>query len=133
MRVPRHPHLPGSVIAQAGLPAELADALEDTSSDAGIRQETGEALALTGKDAGTPIIQFQLPAGVAFFGPVISRLPTEAEAVALWDTMPGLASFPGFAEPKRSVRERATWQLRCEPGQAGAGEDWNVGSRRAPE
>ncbi len=130
MRVPRHPHFPGPVIAQAGLPAELADALEDTSSDAGIRQETGEALALTGKDAGTPIIQFQLPAGVAFFGPVISRLPTEAEAVALWDTMPGLASRRAQAQRARAT---ATWQLRCEPGQAGAGEDWNAGSRRAPE
>jgi hypothetical protein len=56
--------------------------LEDTSSDAGIRQETGEALALPGKDAGTTIIQFQPPAGVASFGPVISRLPAEAGAGA---------------------------------------------------
>jgi hypothetical protein len=120
------------VLAQAGLPAELADALEDASLDAGIRSETDEALALTGKDVGTPIIHFQPPAGVAFFGPVISRLPSEAEAVPLWDNVLGLASFPGFAELKRSLRERP--QLRSfgvEPGQVGAQEDWHAGSRRA--
>ncbi len=113
-------------------PAELADALDDAGFDAEIRQETDEALALTGKDVGTPIIWFQPPVGVAFFGPVISRLPTEAEAVPLWDNVLGLASFPGFAELKRSLRERP--QLRSfgmEPGQVGVQEDWHGGSRRA--
>ena len=96
-----------------------------------IRRETDEALALTGKDVGTPIIQFQPPAGVAFFGPVISRLPSETEAGPLWDNVLGLASFPGFAELKRSLRERP--QLRSfgvEPGQVGVQEDWHGGSRR---
>jgi hypothetical protein len=119
------------ILAQAGLPAGLAGALDDTSFDAGIRRETDVALALTGKDVGTPIIHFRPPAGVAFFGPVISRLPSEAEAVPLWDNVVGLASFPGFAELKRSLRERP--QLRSfgvEPGQAGAQEDWHAGSRR---
>ena len=119
------------VLAAAGLPAELADALEDASLDAVIRQETDEALALTGKDVGTPIIQFRPPDGVAFFGPVISRLPAEAEAVPLWEHVLGLASFPGFAEIKRSLRERP--QLRSfgvEPGQIGTQEDWHGGSRR---
>jgi hypothetical protein len=48
---------------------------------------------------------------------VVRGLPSEAEAVPLWDNVLGLASFPGFAEPKRSVRERL--QLRSfgvEPG-----------------
>jgi hypothetical protein len=119
------------ILAGAGLPAGLAGALDDSSVDAELRRETDEALALTGKDVGTPIIQFQPPAGIAFFGPVISRLPTEAEAVALWDNVLGLASFPGFAELKRSLRERP--QLRgfgVEPGQAGVQEDWHAGSRR---
>ncbi len=90
-----------------GLPAELADALDDTSFDAELRREADEALALTGKDVGTPIIHFQSPDGVGFFGPVVSRMPSEAEAVPLWDNVLGLASFPGFAELKRRVRERA--------------------------
>jgi hypothetical protein len=119
------------VLSQAGLPPGLAGALEDTSLDAGLQRETDEALALTGKDVGTPIIQFRPPDGVAFFGPVISRLPTEAQAVPLWDNVLALASFPGFAELKRSLRERP--QLRSfgvEPDQAGAREDWQAGSRR---
>jgi 2-hydroxychromene-2-carboxylate isomerase len=122
------------ILAEAGLPTELADALDDASFDAQIRQETDEALSLTGRDVGTPIIQFRPPSGVAFFGPVISRLPTEAEAGPLWDNVLGLASFPGFAELKRSLRERP--QLRSfgvELGQAGVEEEWYAGSRRAPE
>ena len=103
------------ILAAAGLPGQLADALDDDSFDAEIRAEGDEALALTGKDVGTPIMQFQPPNGVAFFGPVISRPPTPEEAVPLWDHVLGLASFPGFAELKRSLRERpqlASFQRR---------------------
>ena len=119
------------VLAEAGLPAGLADALDDASVDAVISRETEEALALTGKDVGTPIIWFRPPDGVAFFGPVISRLPTQAQAVPLWDNVLGLASFPGFAELKRSLRERPQLaSFGVEPGQAGIQEDWHGGSRR---
>ena len=119
------------ILREAGLPIELADALEDESLDHEIRSETDEALSLTGKDVGTPIIHFQPPTGVAFFGPVISRLPSSDEAVRLWDHVVGLASFPGFTELKRSLRERP--QLRSygvEPGEVGVQEDWHGGSRR---
>lgn len=61
---------------------------------------------MTGKDVGTPIIHFEPPHGVAFFGPVISKLPSEDQAGVLWDHVVGLARFPGFAELKRSLRER---------------------------
>jgi hypothetical protein len=98
------------ILAEAGLPAALAAALDDDALDEVLRRESDQALSLTGKDVGTPIIQFRPPDGVAFFGPVISRVPTEAEAVPLWDNVVGLASFPGFAELKRSLRERP--QLR---------------------
>jgi 2-hydroxychromene-2-carboxylate isomerase len=121
----------GPVLEQAGLPAELASALDDASWDGELRAETDQALALTGKDVGTPIIHFGPPRGTAFFGPVISRLPGDQEAVRLWDHVVGLASFPGFAELKRSLRERP--QLRSfgvSPGEAGIEEDWHGGSRR---
>ncbi len=119
------------ILADAGLPAELANALEDSSRDAALRVETDEALSLTGKDVGTPIIHFDPPDGVAFFGPVISRLPGPDEAVELWDHVVGLARFPGFAELKRSLRERP--QLRSfgvDVGGTGVQEDWHGGSRR---
>jgi hypothetical protein len=120
------------ILAEAGLPADLADALDDSSADEEIRAETAEALALTGKDVGTPILHFR-PAeyGVAFFGPVISRLPSDAEAVELWDHVIALTSFPGFAELKRSLRERPQLPaFGVRPGDTGVQEDWHGGSRR---
>ena len=93
------------ILAEAGLSLGLADALDDESWDLEIQQETEEALSLTGKDVGTPIIHFEPPAGLAFFGPVISRLPREDSAAELWDHVVGLARFAGFAELKRSLRE----------------------------
>jgi hypothetical protein len=119
------------VLLEAGLPAVLAEALDDPSWDAVVRTETDAALALTGKDVGTPILHFEPPAGVAFFGPVISRLPGDDEAVELWDHVIGLARFPGFAELKRSLRELP--QLRAlgvGEDEAGVQQDWHGGSRR---
>jgi len=119
------------VLAEVGLPAELAAALDDDAWDEQIQGETDEALALTGKDVGTPILHFRPPEGVAFFGPVISRLPADEDAVALWDHVVALASFPGFAELKRSLRERPqlpAFGVRTD--EAGQQEDWHGGSRR---
>ncbi|MGO2002970.1 mycothiol-dependent nitroreductase Rv2466c family protein [Arthrobacter rhombi] len=121
------------ILDEAGLPRALAQALDDESWDREIRQETDEALALTGKDVGTPIIHFEPPAGVAFFGPVISRLPDEDSAVELWDHVVGLARFPGFAELKRSLREQP--QLAALGGdttRVGRQEDWQ-GGRKADQ
>ncbi len=119
------------ILAEAGLPLELASALDDGSWDLKIRRETDEALSLTGKDVGTSIIHFEPPAGVAFFGPVISRLPSEESAAELWDHVVGLARFPGFAELKRSLRERPQLAaLGSGTDTVGQPEDWHGGSRR---
>jgi hypothetical protein len=88
------------------LPAGVADAAHDEGWDAELRSSTREALARTGPDVGTPIITFGPPDGPSFFGPVISRIPRGEEAVALWDATERIARFPGFAELKRSIRER---------------------------
>ena len=120
-----------SALAEAGLPAQLADATDDASSDDEIRSETEEALALTGRDVGTPILHFQPPAGTAFFGPVISRLPSADDAVELWDHVIGLTRFAGFAEIKRSLRERpALVAFGVDPESVGVEDDWHGGSRR---
>jgi hypothetical protein len=119
------------LLKRAGLPAALADALDDANWDDELRAETDEALTLTGKDVGTPIIHFGPPDGTAFFGPVISRLPSDQDAIRLWDHVVGLASFPGFAELKRSLRERSQLHsFGVNPGQTGIQEDWHGGSRR---
>ncbi len=119
------------VLAEVDLPTALVDALDDESHDQAITAETDEALALTGKDVGTPIIHFEPPGGVAFFGPVVSRLPNEEDAVRLWDHVVGLAGFPGFAELKRSLRELPQLRgLGVGEDEVGVEQDWHGGSRR---
>ena len=120
------------ILDRAGLPADLLEALDDDAWDAVIQEETDLALSLTGKDVGTPIIQFEPPDGVAFFGPVISRLPAPDTAVELWDHVIGLARYAGFSEMKRSLRERPQLRVWGHTDDAGAGaqEDWHGGSRR---
>jgi hypothetical protein len=118
-------------LRELGLPGRLTEALDDDTFDLDIRAETDEALALAGKDTGTPIIHFRPPEGTAFFGPVISRLPEEEDAVRLWDHVVGLASFPGFAELKRSLRELPRLRaLGVAEDEVGVQEDWHGGSRR---
>lgn len=115
-----------------GLDPGCAGALDDAGRDPVIQAETDRALQLTGRDVGTPILHFSPPDGTAFFGPVISRLPSPEDAARLWDHVTGLAAFGGFAEIKRSLRE--TPQLRAlgvETGQTGGEEDWSAGRRRA--
>jgi len=120
-----------AILRDAELPTELSRALQDTSWDTQIQASTDEALALTGKDVGTPIIHFQPPEGVAFFGPVISRLPGETDAGELWDHVVGLARFPGFVEMKRSLRELPQLRgLGVAQDEVGVSEDWHGGSRR---
>ena len=119
------------LLADAGLPPSLAHALDDPRWDAQLRAETDEALALTGKAIGTPILHFEPPHGVAFFGPVISRLPNEEQAVELWDHVIGLAKFPGFAELKRSLRELPRLpSFGVDSDEIGIQQDWHGGSRR---
>lgn len=119
------------ILRGLGWAADLADALQDLSLDAEIGAETEEALSLTGRDVGTPILHFRPPDGTAFFGPVISRLPAPQDAGRLWDHVIGLASFPGFAEVKRSLREVPQLAMfGVDPDSVGIEQDWHAGSRR---
>lgn len=123
-------HIAG-VLTGLGYDPGYADAADGDRHTEPVRLDTEAALALTGRDVGTPIIGFSPPDGPGFFGPVISRVPTGADALTLWDAVVTLAHFPAFAELKRSLRERP--QLRSmgvEPGEAGMTEDWRAGSRR---
>ena len=65
----------GRCWSRPGCPASLADALDDDPGTPSCGPRPTRPSRLTGKDVGTPILQFEPPAGVAFFGPVISRLP----------------------------------------------------------
>ena len=94
-----------AVLDELGLSPSLAAALDDESFDEVLQAETDEALSRTGDDVGTPILTFEPPNGVSFFGPVISRIPDDEDALHLWDAVLELARWPGFAELKRSLRE----------------------------
>lgn len=118
------------VLDAAGLPRGYADALEDTSWDALLDEETELALSRTGRSVGTPIITFGPPEGVSFFGPVISRVPSDDDAVRLWDAVTTLAAFPGFAELKRSLREVPQLPILGGGAAVPAQEDWQGGHRR---
>ena len=92
-------------LQQAGLDLSLADAADDDRFDDELRAEVATALSRTGPGVGTPVVVFQPPDGLAFFGPVISRIPDDADALRLWDAVLTLGAWPGFAEIKRTMRE----------------------------
>lgn len=94
-------------LADAGLDGAFAAAVDDEARDAVLRADTGTALGRTGPDVGTPILTFEpgTDRENSLFGPVISRIPRGAHAVALWDAVRTLAATPGFAEFKRSLRD----------------------------
>ena len=94
-----------SIVADAGLPAEVAAAFEDSTHDEVIRYETEAALSRTGKDVGTPILTFNPKSAneASLFGPVISQAPKGEEAMKLWDAVQTIAES-GVAEIKRSLR-----------------------------
>jgi hypothetical protein len=96
------------------------EAANDERWDEVLRAERDEALSRTGDDVGTPIITFHREGtSHSFFGPVISRVPGPEESVRLWDAVWEVATFPGFAELKRSLRERPQLSTSLEPA-AGA-------------
>ena len=94
-------------LRSVGIEEQYIGAANDESWDAELIAETDEALSRTGKDVGTPIISFTRD-GVtsSFFGPVISTVPRGDAALRLWDAIWEVATFAGFAELKRSLRER---------------------------
>jgi hypothetical protein len=88
-----------SALTEAGLPTDLADAMQDSSYDAAIAKSHHLGMDQVGDEVGTPTIAFE---GAAFFGPVLSRIPRGEDAGQLWDGCVAVAKIPYFYELKRS-------------------------------
>ena len=86
-------------LAQVGLPSELADLARSDEFDALLRASHEGAIALVGRDVGTPVVAID---GAGYFGPVVTPAPTGDAALRLWDGLVLMAGVPGFYELKRS-------------------------------
>ena len=111
-RIDRHAHvdepehafdeLIKEALAEVGLPEERLVQALTTEFDELMRENHAEAMKEVGNDVGTPVVKLN---DVAFFGPVLTRIPRGEEAGKIFDGSVAVASYPYFFEIKRSRTE----------------------------
>jgi protein-disulfide isomerase-like protein with CxxC motif len=88
-----------AAIAEAGLPADLIDAMDSTEYDEAVRTSHAEGIDRVGYEVGTPVLTVN---GASIFGPVVSPIPRGEAAAKLWDGVLLVTGTDGFFELKRS-------------------------------
>jgi len=98
-KAPRDRETIVAALAEAGLPASLADAMDSTEYDEAVRASHADGIDRVGYEVGTPVISVN---GASVFGPVLSPIPRGEAAGKLWDGVLLVMGTDGFFELKRS-------------------------------
>lgn len=91
-----------AALAEVGLDADYAAVAGTEDVDTELRAFHQQAMDEVGDEVGTPVIKL---GDTAFFGPVITRVPTGEEAGEIFDASVRLAAYPWFFELKRTRTE----------------------------
>lgn len=87
---------------EVGLDAKYAAYANTGEWDDKLKEYHQAAIDSVGDDVGTPVVKL---GDTAFFGPVITRVPSGEEAGEIFDASVRLAQYPYFFEIKRSRTE----------------------------
>ncbi|MGE5312996.1 MAG: disulfide bond formation protein DsbA [Acidobacteriota bacterium] len=84
---------------------DIIDAANSTALDADIFSSVREANELLGhKNVNVPICAFEVGnKHIGYFGPILNSVPTDQEAVRIWDGVVSLATTPEFNQLVRPV------------------------------